>query len=151
MTQTILASVDQNGRLSLSKQTHGAIEWLFESDSVTCAIEVGEPGLVEVQPLARWATQQGLTEAEARQRLDDAWNDPEDTEHTHAFSRDTTRTSSGSSSTGRLLPLPHMALLALFEQGTGPLKPKRGKGFTSGSVLVVVRSQRFELWSRDSL
>ncbi len=151
MADSHLATIDQNGSLSLSAQAHGAIAWMLTDPPIPCVIEVIERGLVQVAPLSLWAKGEGLSESEARQRLDNAWENPDENEDASTFFREAVRPSSGRRDAGRLLPLPHMALLALFEQGSGPLKPRRGKGLTSGSVLVVVRREFIELWGRERL
>lgn len=148
-----LASVDEQFRLTLSPRNH-PVEWLKGRHPVPCVVEIHAPGRVAVWPLDAWSREHGLSLEEATELLTAAEGDPDVEEPAGAsvfLCQIGVKESKSKNATGaplRQLTLPDMAILALFEQGWGPMAvvPGQGRRGRSGKVLFVSFAYHFELW-----
>ncbi|MEK7756838.1 MAG: hypothetical protein AAB385_06465, partial [Planctomycetota bacterium] len=145
-----LATVDGQLQLIVSSAAH-RVPWLKDRADVQCVVEVAGVGLVWIRPLDRWSELHGIAADEAEQSLiADEGTSWEDQQYPVAFvvtamrkvKANTAKPGKGPSL--HELKLPALAVLALFHQGTGPLRPQR-RGRPSGTVILRTYSDAIEL------
>ena len=151
-----LATVDGQLQLIVSSAAH-AVPWLQDQSDVPCVVEIAGIGLVCIRPLKRWAELHDIALDDAQQLLNAdegaGWGDRR---YPVAFGITAKRKvkaktdNAGKGPSLHELKLPALAVLALFLQGTGPLRPQRG-GRPSGTVVLRTHSDAIELLGQPLL
>lgn len=142
MEDDVLATVDAQCQLLVVSGRH-PVPWLGECAEAKCVIEVVQRGLVRVWALDEWAATEEISPTEAEETLRDA--EPQPHEIGSKASGYFLAVAKRKRRAGRPLHevlLPGMAIMALFDQGTGPMTVRQGGGSASGKVVLKV-CQRF--------
>lgn len=146
-----LATIDGQLQLLISSAVH-AVSWIQGRDEVQCMVEVEQRGLVRIRPVDAWAKLHSLPVEEAVQSLAGDMDTPwEEIDHPMAFFAtakrkvQAKRTKPERGPSVHELKLPPLAVLALFAQGTGPIRPQRGGRRSSGTVVLRTFEDAIEL------
>ncbi len=139
------ATVDADCQLLVTSGRH-EVSWLKDCAERSCVCEIVQRGLVRVWPLDEWASSEGLSPEQGEEILGDAGAEPHEVGsraggHFLVAAKRKKRA-------GRPLheiQLPAMAIMALFDQGTGPMTVRKGGGSDSGRVEFVACGKFFEL------
>lgn len=136
-----LATIEANGRLTVTRAKHG-VPWLpAEKGPWKCVVEIKRRGLLRITTLDCWAKEHGMSapEAEAEiQRLEDEL----DLEEIPAVVLAEAKRQGGAGSPLFKINLGDVPLWALLSQGEGPMAPN----LTRRSVKVLVKSDDNQLY-----
>lgn len=152
MSDPTLVTIDTQNRLVVSQTRHD-VSWLKKRDEIRCVVQVVGRGVVRVWPLEAWAKAEGLTPEDAVQHLDTVGIDPLDPrDRLSASLLASIRRKEQRGQPVHELPLPDIAIFALFAQGEGPMAVRKGRREgDSGKALLMAFDDFFELWGQSVL
>ena len=156
MNPGALACVDTDCQLLVRSVQH-PVPWLKGQREAKCVVEVVRLGLVRIWPLMGWAARHGHSPEEAEEVVREQEDEPYErgAQGGGVFMAAAKRKKSRRAKQGgrplHEIKLPASAILALFQQGTGPMTVRRGGGTDSGKVVLTVGEEFVELEGQPHL